>query len=424
MNRKILSFFLSLIFLFEIPTAAFAKNVNNNKNVNKKTSSTLQESTISVIFSKIKNNISSILYTAITTGIVSFDLYLLYALLFNTNQHQSDDHSNNDRTKSKNYRNVATNFEFSMYSSAITDKYKNKGVTNEAPIRGIQNVGVSCYINSAIQQLYGIDKFRNHILSQQSIDKTKQPFTWAIYYIFCAINQGIPMCKNNLSECLQMLGYKGKQEDSVEFMKKVIDRCSRETKQDKSNIIDICDFLYVTDNESNTCNLLGLLRSAAPINGKVIEEEMNKSHPGLNPGSSEYREKVDGLLSSNNDNPDYHMEPTFQNNDGTYIIIPINRTQQSEFVPCNKPGHITVLKNSAKISIPMEITDNGKTYILSCVTVHHGRSGNSGHYLVYKKTVDGKWLEINDSCVKEVKYSTIKEDIGKNCTLLTYSNKQ
>lgn len=79
MNRKILGFLLSLIFLFQIPVNIHAKRVNGTtEDTNKKTSQASQESTISNILSKIKNNIGPIIYTTITTGIVLFDLYLIY----------------------------------------------------------------------------------------------------------------------------------------------------------------------------------------------------------------------------------------------------------------------------------------------------------------------------------------------------------
>lgn len=53
-------------------------------------------------------------------------------------------------------------------------KYNNPSFEG---IGGLYNVRNSCYLNSAIQQLYRIDYFRNVILSQEGISSLSHPVT-------------------------------------------------------------------------------------------------------------------------------------------------------------------------------------------------------------------------------------------------------
>ena len=117
-------------------------------------------------------------------------------------------------------------------------------------------------------------------------------------------------------------------------------------------------------------------------------------------------------------NLDDHNLPDIKTNNGTEIIIPVNRTT------IDGAG-----KNDSELSIPFKlnlerdfnIPDDNRVYTLSCVTVHLGRSAIAGHYIVYAKSADRIWYEINDNSVTEVSYSDIKPIIERNSTILTYT---
>lgn len=63
----------------------------------------------------------------------------------------------------------------------VNMKYNNPSFEG---IGGLYNVRNSCYLNSAIQQLYRIDYFRNVILSQEGISSLSHPVTYSVKEIF------------------------------------------------------------------------------------------------------------------------------------------------------------------------------------------------------------------------------------------------
>lgn len=421
MNRKILSFLLSLIFLFEVPTTAFAKRVSSNENVNKKTSSTLQESTISMILSKIKNNISSIVYTAITTGIVAFDLYLLYVLLSgsNPNQRQNDNRHNRNNVNPNIGHNVEQQPQqppAPVYSEAftMTEDIVQEIDTDNVPMVGIRNMGNTCYMNSVIQQLYRNSKFRNHILGQEAISKANCPFTWSVYHLFYSIKNNTPMDREEMRECLRIIGHNGRQQDTDEYIRLVVDRCSRELNvpEDIVNISNNADASL----SQNGDRLIDIIKMGAPLNMDRVRQRIHEAHPDLAENDREFIRFQDAALE--HPNLDDHNLPDIKTNNGTEIIVPVNRTT------IDGAG-----KNNSKLSIPFKlnlerdfnIPDDNRVYTLSCVTVHLGRSARAGHYMVYEKSADRRWYEINDNSVTEVSYSDIKPIIERNSTILTYT---
>lgn len=424
MNHKILSFLLSFIFLFEVPAMAYSKHINTAENNDIKASQALKKNTISnTTLSKIKNNIGSIIYKSIAAGIVLIDLYLIYDLFFKNNSNQQQnisdrnvDHNIGQPQQPQKPISPAYGEAFAMTDDIIEN-------IDYVPINGIRNIGNTCYMNAAIQQLYKNNKFRNHILKQRSIIKVNCPFTWSLYHIFNSIRNNNPLEDNELRELVKLLGHhEFQQQDSEEYMRQIIKKCSRELNQ----IEDIINISNVADasNSQNGDSLVDLIKMSAPLDADKIREDILKKHPDWKENSKDFIKEQDQILEQSN--PNYHTIPDIKTNDGTEIIIPINRTFNNGF---DTQGIAIEAKNNSQISIPLKINlerdfniqDDNRVYTLSCVTVHLGDSGASGHYIVYEKSAERKWYEISDNSVKEIQYSDIKPIIEKNATILTYT---
>ncbi|MDR0740819.1 MAG: ubiquitin carboxyl-terminal hydrolase [Puniceicoccales bacterium] len=120
--------------------------------------------------------------------------------------------------------------------SICSGRYKNSskgmnvnvdGTVNSHGV-GLPNLRNSCYINSAIQLLFSISKFRAAIFSPGAGDQTDvindsgKKALQMLQTLFLAMNAKI-INSRILEECYTALGYKNNQEDCVEFMAGLLD---------------------------------------------------------------------------------------------------------------------------------------------------------------------------------------------------------
>lgn len=107
-----------------------------------------------------------------------------------------------------------------------------QGLSNDATIRGLQNMGCTCYLNSSMQQIFRIENVRNAVLSYQPDKGTDLDNDWAaqLCLVFSKLLYA-PLKSLNMSSFVKnWLGWDGcpinpmEQQDAVEFIQMILDR--------------------------------------------------------------------------------------------------------------------------------------------------------------------------------------------------------
>lgn len=229
---------------------------------------------------------------------------------------------------------------------------------------GLPNVGNSCYMNAAIQQLYAIDSFREAILNanveavNKTSEKSNKPYTHALKSIFSAMASENKIDINQMRFLAKELEHSGGQQDSIEYIQHITENCARELKSNSLNMPLLFEDLCL---ENNT-------------------------------------------------------EAIFKNNCKNYG----NNNNLIVFIPRIDENYKMNSKNFKSIDMPYEKDiDKQGLFELSGVTVFVG-SDNSGHYYTYQKKNDNSWVVLNDNKVKSVKLEDIDGIIKKNGVLYMY----
>ena len=84
----------------------------------------------------------------------------------------------------------------------------------------------------------------------------------------------------------------------------------------------------------------------------------------------------------------------------------------------------TGIKKERQVHIPEEMSVDGNQYRLAATVVHYGQNANSGHYISYRRNPDGNrpqtWLKLNDRLTQSCNFRDIQNDIDRNAYLVTY----
>lgn len=271
------------------------------------------------------------------------------------------------------------------------DPKKDPGI-----FKGLPNEENYCYLNTALQQLYTMEYFKNKILNfdTNGLDTTNEDNKKliAVKKIFEHLKNKKNLTNQELNDLRKDLGHESIQQDSGEQMLKIRDACTKAFKNKKSKSTD--------NNIENIETLTGFSATDPSIPIETSIEEFLKETKDV--GRFIY-------LKIKNDK-------LFQ------VIIP-NRpnkrnisTNIQEKMTFRNVGNNIFIVNNFKDKNPREL----KTFNceLVSVTIHRGKT-NSGHYFVYKKN-GSSWVKINDNIITTHKWSEIKDDINHNSTVLTY----
>jgi ubiquitin C-terminal hydrolase len=81
-------------------------------------------------------------------------------------------------------------------------------------------------------------------------------------------------------------------------------------------------------------------------------------------------------------------------------------------------------KITKQVRIPEQLTFNNVQYRLAATAVHYGRTLDVGHYISYRRNPDRNsqrpWLKIDDNFARPCDFRDIQDDINHNAYLLTY----
>jgi len=240
-------------------------------------------------------------------------------------------------------------------------------------IKGLSNINLSCYLNTALQSLYYDKQFRKMVLNSSCKGKNYEK-KLSIKLIFQHLNgpkEELPY--DQLKACYNQIGHK-----------KYVTSTSDEWRQ---KIQSWFEDEYKPQNEINTTCLTQILSSK----GGLSESTLTESDPHI--------EKNETLPNQIN------------------IEVP-----RSKYKPKSKTDvHQGVILTRDKSDIkPTEIMKfKGNSYQLTFATVHTGKDSGGGHYYSYVKR-GNTWTKLNDNKVDVCKWGNIKNDIGTNCTFLRY----
>jgi ubiquitin C-terminal hydrolase len=254
-------------------------------------------------------------------------------------------------------------------------------------LKGLPNSGNYCFLNSAIQQLFELSAFKNKVLSAKNIPMNQEEYKelFALRQIFEHLKGNINLNASKIQECMVALGYKNKQEDSGEYMVKIMESVKRQLrtlskKAPKAVSIGNMFDLQVTESSDlielikQFCNVkidLGEFLTLILKEGQFIIKLVRQS--------KEY--EVQNLES---------------------------RLDLSEI----SPGFMNI-----KISKNSEPIKNPKFNLVS-ITVQTG-TVEAGHYVVYRKS--GNIFKcIDDSKITDVKWDKLQKILPKNATVLVY----
>lgn len=255
-----------------------------------------------------------------------------------------------------------------------------RGNEEKSLVCGLTNLGNSCYMNAALQQLYANEALRNEIVSKNWAFEYA-PTLYSLKMLFSEMENNTIISADTMDYFNQLIGnlYKRAQEDSVECYETILEKCCEE-----SGTFNIRRMNFAAKHvvESGLVSINGLVN--------------NKEDLGFK----------DGIAGQYNS-----------------LTIGLDRNNGSEkvFSPIVIDKYITI----------NEGLDAGN-YKLNTVTVQLGNSVYSGHYVTFRYNANNDtWTIINDSRVTEnlkgndaVNFGwtldTVENVINQNATMVTY----
>jgi hypothetical protein len=310
-------------------------------------------------------------------------------------------------------------------------------INNYKP-RGLQNCGNTCYMNSVIQALLGIKKFREKVFNliiNLNRKKDISYYTDIVYYKYF-INLNLEknketfqikllnflndiICKNPIKEFENIVEsiinkvdlLKGTQNDADEFIYKLINGTTQ----------------LIFDISLLPKEIIDLFKYESSF--KIFKNEIDNKVLSNSPTNYEFKLSIEGdrkIMDLINDNRKEDIQEYNYNNNKInvikktyfeslpeilYVSIPLFTNDGNKYIP-NKRTYIT-FDNYRNITI-----DRNKYELVSFIC-RTALSFDSGHYWVYVK-VNTKWYRCDDNSVNEVPENEIKDNFNKFCTVCFY----
>lgn len=252
-------------------------------------------------------------------------------------------------------------------SSSFEKTNKKTKAENDNVNGGIYNIGSNCYINALLQQLYDVDDFRNWILNfeidSNSVDEKVFKKIKAMRYLFNRMcdKQWPYNYEDKLEKKMNILGYKGLQEDPQELIQLTW-----------ANLFDL--FKNISQNE----NFL--------FTNPMCVNELNTSKTIQIPHTVS----------------------------GKFILL-LNRTEFQK-------DTYTYKKNTTILNLK-DILLHNPNYKITGVITHEGNTIRRGHYISYKyNKTNQKWYSYNDSKVKEIDAISVLKNAETNAIAIVFTD--
>lgn len=295
-------------------------------------------------------------------------------------------------------------------------------------LKGIRNLGNSCFLNTALQILANANSsdgrpfedvftgkmgfaIRNYNMHAYTAKKCP-----TLYGILLFFNSKFDESKRvieraKMEEIIKYLNmhdpnnkiYEGYQEDSTEALQRILERAIEEldeakndqtlSPEDRNNFKNLRDSIFLTFGFQYMDKYRGELSTGVICPTQEIPEEKLKSDQPLSLEETLNTDLILGELPKN-------------------LIVQLPRKSFEK-------GRQIKLQN--QINIPEFLNVNGKTYMIKNISMHEG-GATGGHYYSYTRMGD-KWYKLNDSIVEECKEGSgilDQENVRRNATNVVY----
>lgn len=295
-------------------------------------------------------------------------------------------------------------------------------------LKGIRNLGNSCFLNTALQILANANSsdgrpfedvftgkmgfaIRNYNMHAYTAKKCP-----TLYGILLFFNSKFDESKRvieraKMEEIIKYLNmhdpnnkiYEDYQEDSTEALQRILERAIKEldevkndqtlSPKDRNNFKNLRDSIFLTFGFNSEDPDNKLVANGFICPGQAIPEEKLNSGKSLNLEETLNTGLISGELPKN-------------------LIVQLPRKSFEK-------GRQIKLQNP--INIPEFLDVNGKTYMIKNISMHEG-GATGGHYYSYTRMGD-KWYKLNDSIVEECKEGSgilDQENVRRNATNVVY----
>ena len=301
----------------------------------------------------------------------------------------------------------------------------------------LHNVRNSCYINSSLQMLFSIIKFRDFILQKrflegQRLDKTNQSLCIELYHIFIGHNVNAEKLRAKIANFSPAYSHfnDGSMQDSEEFLRVLFHILQNELNANvegsellnsfNGSFVNVRKFL---DSPTGGCSNCGQFPSNQAL------EEFTVLSLNINDEIS----NLSGLI-----NHDFGHSEVYQAKCSNCCVCPsgacicINRPVSNEKQLIQVPDFLLVKllrydpqgrKNSVYVESLNDFNFEGTdfSYKLTCIVDHIGHTLSSGHWIMHTKSND-RWTTCNDNSIRRNRIeSTIKT---RDNILFLYSQQQ